>query len=99
LNTAGHVLGLSDVFVKQIFRKRRQGRRDNSVVKSTDCSSRDPEFSFPQPCGGSQPSIKGPVVLLWHAGMHADRSLIYIKYIFLKVIRKRRHCAENAIGF
>ena len=31
-------------------------RRDGSVVKSTDCSSRGPEFNSQQPHGGSQPS-------------------------------------------
>jgi hypothetical protein len=30
---------------------------DGSVVKSTDCSSRGPEFNSQQPHGGSQPSI------------------------------------------
>jgi hypothetical protein len=29
------------------------------VVKSTDCSSRGPEFKSQQPHGGSQPSVKG----------------------------------------
>jgi hypothetical protein len=31
--------------------------RDGSEVKSTDCSSRGPEFNSQQPHGGSQPSI------------------------------------------
>jgi hypothetical protein len=36
-------------------------RRDGSVVKSTDCSSRGPEFNFQQQQlhGGSQPSVMG----------------------------------------
>jgi len=29
------------------------------VVKSTDCSSRGPEFNSQQPLGGSQPSVMG----------------------------------------
>jgi hypothetical protein len=29
------------------------------VVKSTDCSSRVPEFKFQQPHGGSQPFVMG----------------------------------------
>jgi hypothetical protein len=33
--------------------------RDGSVVKSTDCSSRDPEFNSQQPHGSSQPSVMG----------------------------------------
>jgi hypothetical protein len=32
------------------------GWRDGSVVKSTDCSSKGPEFNSWQPHGGSQPS-------------------------------------------
>jgi hypothetical protein len=39
--------------------KRRQDWRDGSAVKSTDCSSRDPEFNSQQPHGGSQPSVTG----------------------------------------
>ena len=33
------------------------GWRDGSAVKSTDCSSRGPEFNSQQPHGGSQPSV------------------------------------------
>jgi hypothetical protein len=33
--------------------------RDGSAVKSTDCSSRGPEFNSQQPDGGSQPSVMG----------------------------------------
>jgi hypothetical protein len=33
--------------------------RDGSVVTSTDCSSRGPEFKPQQPHGGSQPSVRG----------------------------------------
>jgi hypothetical protein len=39
--------------------------RDNSVVKSTDCSSRGPEFNFQQLHGGSQPSVMGSDALFW----------------------------------
>jgi hypothetical protein len=37
--------------------------RDGSVVKSTDCSSKGPEFNSQQPHGGSQPSVMGFDVL------------------------------------
>jgi hypothetical protein len=33
------------------------GWRDSSAVRSTDCSSRGPEFTSQQPHGGSQPSV------------------------------------------
>jgi hypothetical protein len=39
--------------------------RDGSVVKSTDCSSRGPEFKPQQTHGGSQPSVMGSDVYFW----------------------------------
>jgi hypothetical protein len=39
--------------------------RDGSAVKSTDCSSRGPEFNSQQPHGGSQPSVMGSDALFW----------------------------------
>ena len=36
---------------------RNKGWRNGSEVKSTDCSSRGPEFNSQQPYGGSQPSV------------------------------------------
>lgn len=36
-----------------------EGSRDGSVVKSTDCSSRGPEFNSQQPHGDSQPFVIG----------------------------------------
>uniref|UniRef100_A0A8I6AET2 Cytochrome c oxidase assembly protein COX20, mitochondrial n=1 Tax=Rattus norvegicus TaxID=10116 RepID=A0A8I6AET2_RAT len=41
------------------------GWRDGSVTKSTDCSSRGPEFNSQQPHGGSQPSVMGSDALFW----------------------------------
>jgi hypothetical protein len=35
------------------------GWRNDSEVKSTDCSSKGPEFNSQQPHGGSQPSVTG----------------------------------------
>jgi hypothetical protein len=42
-----------------------EGWRDGSVVKSTDCSSRGPEYKSQQPHGGSQPSVIGFHALFW----------------------------------
>ena len=39
--------------------KKCEGWRDVSAVKSTDCSSRGPEFNSQQPHGGLQPSVMG----------------------------------------
>jgi hypothetical protein len=39
--------------------------RDGSAVKSTDCSSRGPEFKSQQPYGGSQPSGMVSDALFW----------------------------------
>jgi hypothetical protein len=41
------------------------GWRDGSVIKSTDCSSRGPEFNSQQPHGGSQPSVMRSDALFW----------------------------------
>jgi hypothetical protein len=41
------------------------GWRDGSVFKSTDCSSKGPEFNSQQPHGGSQPSVMGSGALFW----------------------------------
>jgi hypothetical protein len=42
-----------------------RGWRDVPAVKSTDLSSRGPEFNSQQPRGGSQPSVMGSDVLFW----------------------------------
>jgi hypothetical protein len=39
--------------------------RDGLVVKSTDCSSRGPEFKSQQPHGDSQPSVMRSNALFW----------------------------------
>jgi hypothetical protein len=54
-----------------------RGWRDGSVVKSTDCFSRGPEFSSQQPHGGSQPSLIGSDALFQQASVYTDRSLIH----------------------
>jgi len=43
----------------------KEGWRDDSVFKSTDCSSRGPEFNSQQPHGGSQPSMMRSDDLSW----------------------------------
>jgi hypothetical protein len=45
--------------------KKTLGWRDGSAVKSTDYSSRDPQFNSQQPHGGSQPSVMGPHAFVW----------------------------------
>jgi hypothetical protein len=51
------------------------GWKDGSEVKSTGCSSRDPEFNSHKPHSGSQPSIMKSDALFWPAGIHAGRML------------------------
>jgi hypothetical protein len=41
------------------------GWRDGSAVRSTDCSSRGPEFNSQQLHGGSQTSVMGSDALFW----------------------------------
>jgi hypothetical protein len=52
------------------------------VVKSTDCSSRDPEFNSQQSHGGSQLSVMRSDALFWH--MSEDSNSIYI-YIYIYI--------------
>ena len=47
------------------FSKTNMDWRDGSVVKSTDYSSRGPEFKSQQPHGGSQPSIMRSDTFFW----------------------------------
>jgi hypothetical protein len=55
----------SKLNVKHIDRNISKGWRDGSTVKSTDCSSRGPEFNSQQPHGGSQPSVMGSDAFIW----------------------------------
>jgi hypothetical protein len=50
---------------KNPSQKKKSDWRDGSAVKSTDCSSRGPEFNSQQPHGGSQPFIMGSDALFW----------------------------------
>jgi hypothetical protein len=50
--------GKTSMHIKLFFKKN-QGWRDGSAVKSTDCSSRGPEFNSQRPHGGSQSSVIG----------------------------------------
>jgi hypothetical protein len=54
------------------------GWRDGSVVKSTDCFSKGPEFKSLQPHGGSQPSVMGSMPFSG-VSEDSDSVLIYIK--------------------
>ena len=42
--------------------------RDGSVIKSTTCFSKGPEFNSQQPYGGSQPTVMRSGALFWPAG-------------------------------
>jgi hypothetical protein len=55
------------------------GWRDGSVAKSTDFSSRGPEFNSQQPHGDSQPSVIGSVVLFWCVSEGRDSIVTYMK--------------------
>jgi hypothetical protein len=50
---------------KKTRRRRLGGWRVGSVGKSTDFSSRGPEFKSQQPHGGSQPSVMRSDALFW----------------------------------
>jgi hypothetical protein len=57
----------TEVLLKNAFKEilLNLGAGESSVVKSTDCSSRGPEFNSQQPHGGSQPSVKRSVAFFW----------------------------------
>jgi hypothetical protein len=59
----------------------KQGWRDGSVVKSTDCSSRGLEFNSQQPHDGSQPFGMRSDALSWCVTIYSH---IINKYIFFK---------------
>jgi hypothetical protein len=48
-----------------ILKNKIQGWRDDSEGKSTDCSSKGPEFKSQQPHGGSQPPVMRSDTLFW----------------------------------
>jgi hypothetical protein len=52
------------------------GWRDGSVVKSTDCSSRGPEFNSQYPHGGSQLFVMGSDALFWCVSEESNSVLI-----------------------
>jgi hypothetical protein len=56
----------------------RMGWRGVSVVKSTGCSPRGPEFNSQQPHSSSQSFVMGSDASPGMRGIHADRALIYI---------------------
>ncbi|EGW00793.1 hypothetical protein I79_013800 [Cricetulus griseus] len=47
-----------------------RGSSDDSVVKSSGCSSRGPEFN-------SQDQVMASDALFWHKGIHTVRALIH----------------------
>jgi hypothetical protein len=52
-------------FFQMGFVEKHRGWRDGSVVKSTGCSSRGPEFNSQKPHGDSQPSVIRSAALFW----------------------------------
>jgi hypothetical protein len=56
-------------------------RDDSSVVKSSGCSSRGPEFNSQQPYGGSQPSVIGSDIVLIYIKIIRSLKKIIFEYI------------------
>jgi hypothetical protein len=60
---------LSEMYIQKIYlsgkKVKQESWRDGSTVRSTDCSSEDPEFKSQQPHGGSQPSEMRSDALFW----------------------------------
>jgi hypothetical protein len=67
-HTIDKVLRSQTSFCKRcLFRSKdlKQGWRDGSAIKRTDCSSAGPKFNSQQPHGGSQPFVMRSDALLW----------------------------------
>ena len=60
-----YIYGTGKLTSEDTFKMGRQGWRDGSAVKSTDCSSESPDFKFQQPLGGSQPPGVRSDALFW----------------------------------
>ena len=58
-----------------LLKKNKREWWDGSEVKSTGCSSRDPEFSSQQPHGDSLSSVMRSDAIFCHAGAHAGKTL------------------------
>jgi hypothetical protein len=58
---SAHRLGLCGTWSLKMI----EGWRDGSVAKSTDCSSKGPEFKSQQLHGGSQPPVIRSDALFW----------------------------------
>ena len=59
------ILNLLSNNLNSIIKSISLGWRGGSVGKSTDCSSKGPEFKSQQPHGGSQPYIMRSDTLVW----------------------------------
>jgi hypothetical protein len=64
------------------------GWRDGLVVKSTDCSSKGPEFNSQQPYGGSQPSVMGSEALFCCIGRQLQCT--HIDKINKQIFKKKK---------
>ena len=67
------------------YNHRLWGWRDGSVVKSTGCSSRGPEFNSQESHGGSQPSVMESDAFFCYASTHEKTALNTLK-------KKKRLC-------
>ena len=63
--STGARLDLTIFHLSLFYKDDWRGWRDGSVVKSTDCSSKGPEFKSQQPHDGSQPSVMTSDTLYW----------------------------------
>ena len=76
---------LKEIWGKRSIRMKKMGWRGSSVVKSTDCSFRGPEFNSQQPHGGSQPSIMG-----------SDDFFCVQQCIHIHKVNKRSECVQDS---
>ena len=80
---------LFDNYTYAYLKSHELGWRDGSAVKSTDCSSRGPEFNSQQPHGGSQPTEWNPMPSS-SVSENSYSALIYIKWINKSLKKKEQ---------
>jgi hypothetical protein len=63
--SAEKVKGQPGLHRENVLKKESKDWRDDSAVKSIECTSLGPEFNSLEPHGGSQPCVKGSGALFW----------------------------------
>ena len=82
-------------YKRALTTQKKTDKRDDSVVGSSDCSSREPKFDPQHPHGSSQQSVtlvpEDPMpssgfsrhqACTWYTNIHVDKTLIHVTFNF-----------------